>query len=479
MKKSYVELEQELYQTKQELAAIKHEFITTQMLLKKSLEQIVLMQREIENLKEQLNKNSSNSSKPPSTDQKSNTLDEKRKKRQSSNGKNRPLFSRDQIDNTVECSSKKCPCCSSIDIKELDIIEVLQQVELPEIKAIITEYILKKYQCQNCKNNFKADLPKGIPCSVFGAKLMGLVSILTGTYHLAKREAIELIKDLYGIDIGLGSIPNIEQRVAKALDTVCERIHSFILQSDFTKHFDETTWRDRGKRHYVWLATCSEAAIYIIDRFRNKIAFQKLIKNEDLSSKSCVSDRYAVYNNISQTHQFCLAHLIRDFRNFSQRDGPDKNIGNLLEKALSKACFIHKKYRDRKITFVNRNRQLGKVIKKVQYGLDDGYANGSDDLSGLCERLLDNFNNLWMFAKKRGIEPTNNLAERDLRKLVIWRKKSYGTRSERGKNFVEKITSVVQTLRKQKKNVLSFIGSAIKAFYSNEEPALINSEMGF
>ena len=308
---------------------------------------------------------------------------------------------------------------------------------------------------------------------------MGLVSILTGTYHLAKREAIELIKDLYGIDIGLGSIPNIEQRVAKALDTVCERIHSFILKSDFTKHFDETTWRDRGKRHYVWLATCSEAAIYIIDRFRNKIAFQKLIKNEDLSSKSCVSDRYAVYNNISQTHQFCLAHLIRDFRNFSQRDGPDKNIGNLLEKALSKACFIHKKYRDRKITFVNRNRQLGKVIKKVQHGLDDGYANGSDDLSGLCERLLDNFNNLWMFAKKRGIEPTNNLAERDLRKLVIWRKKSYGTRSERGKNFVEKITSVVQTLRKQKKNVLSFIGSAIKAFYSNEEPALINSEMGF
>ena len=479
MKKSYIELEQELHQIKQEFAITKQELTTTQALLKKSFEQILLMQKEIERLEEKINKNSNNSSKPPSTDQKSNTPDKNRKKRKTSNGKHRPLFPKDQVDHTVECTAKICPCCSSVDIKELDINEILQQVELPEIKAIITEYILKKYQCCSCRNNFKADLPKGIPNSVFGAKLMGLVSILTGTYHLAKREAIQLVKDLYDVDIGLGSIPNIEQRVTKALDTVCERIHNFILKSDFTKHFDETTWRDRGKRHYVWLATCSEAAIYMIDRFRNKIAFQKLIKNEDLSSKSCVSDRYAVYNNVSQTHQFCLAHLIRDFRNYSQRDGPDKSIGEYLEKALSKACFIHKKYRDGKITFANRNRQLGKARKKVQYGLDDGYANGSDDLSGLCSRLLDHFNNLWMFAKKQGIEPTNNLAERDLRKLVIWRKKSYGTRSIRGKSFVEKITSVVQTLRKQKKNALSFVESAIKAFYSNEEPALINPEMGF
>lgn len=469
MQKSHIELEQELHQTR-------HELITIQTLLKKSLEQILLMQKEIEDLKEKVNKNSNNSSKPPSTDQKSNTPD---KKRQTSNGKNRPLFPRDQVDHTVECGAKICPCCSSVDIKELDINEILQQVELPEIKAIITEYILKKYQCCSCKNNFKADLPKGIPNSVFGTKLMGLVSILTGAYHLAKRETIQLIKDLYGIDIGLGSIPNIEQRVTKALDTVCQRIHNFILKSDFTKHFDEPTWRDSGKRNYVWIATCSETAIYMIDRFRNKIAFQKLIKNEDLSAKSCVSDRYAVYNNVSQTHQFCLAHLIRDFRNYSQRDGPDKCIGEYLEKALSKACFIHKKYRDGKITFANGNRQLGKVRKKVQYWLDDGYANASDDLHGLCGRLLDTIDNLWIFTKKQGIEPTNNLAERDLRKIVIWRKKSYGTRSERGKSFVEKITSVVQTLRKQKKNVLNFIGSAVRAFYSNEEPALINPKMGF
>ncbi len=479
MRKTYNEIELELEQTKHELAVTKHELDKTKNLLKIAFDQILLLKKEISDLKQQLNKNSKNSSKPPSTDQKPNTSDKNKKKRKGREGKNRPFFSQEQIDNKIECTIEKCPCCGSQHIEALSIFEILQQIELPEIKAIITEYILKKYQCHSCGKNFKANLPEGIPCSAFGTKLMGLISTLTGVYHLAKREAIQLIKDLYDIDIGVGTIPNIEERVTSALDSVYQKIHNFVIESSFTKHFDETGWRDRGKRHYVWLATCNEAAIYKIDRYRNKLAFQKLIKNQDLSNKSYVSDRYSLYNKISKMHQFCLAHLIREFRNFAQRDGPDKNIGTSLEKALRKACFIHSKYRDKKIALGNRNRQLGKIRKKVEYCLEDGYANGSDKLHGLCGRLLDTFDNLWMFTKIVNMEPTNNLAERDLRKLVIWRKKSYGTRSERGKKFVERITTISQTLRKQGKNVLKFIESTIKNFYSDKEPELINSEMGF
>ena len=56
-------------------------------------------------------------------------------------------------------------------------------------------------------------------------------------------------------------------------------IHDFIINSNFTKHFDETGWRNNGKRHYAWIATCKQAAIYKVDRRRNKLAFQKLLKN--------------------------------------------------------------------------------------------------------------------------------------------------------------------------------------------------------
>ena len=127
----------------------------------------------------------------------------------------------------------------------------MQQIELSEVKAIITEYILKKYFCNSCKKTFKAKLPDGIPFSSFGPKLMELMATLTGVFHLAKREAKQLIKDLYDIDIGLGSMPNIEERITQALDPTYKRIHDFILENPSPKYFDETGWRDSGKKHYA------------------------------------------------------------------------------------------------------------------------------------------------------------------------------------------------------------------------------------
>ena len=78
-----------------------------------------------------------------------------------------------------------------------------------------------------------------------------------------------------------------------------------------------------------------------------------------------------------------------------------------------------------------------------------------------------------------GMKPTNNLAERDLRKLVIWRKKSYGTRSERGKRFVERVTTVAQTLKKQGKQVLSFFQEAVFNFYRGGPAPFVSEAMGF
>lgn len=77
------------------------------------------------------------------------------------------------------------------------------------------------------------------------------------------------------------------------------------------------------------------------------------------------------------------------------------------------------------------------------------------------------------------MEPTNNMAERDLRKLVIWRRKSYGTKSDRGKRYVERITTVAQTIRKQSGNVLRFVQRAIECFYAHISPPLISEAMGF
>ena len=109
----------------------------------------------------------------------------------------------------------------------------------------------------------------------------------------------------------------------------------------------------------------------------------------------------------------------------------------------------------------------------------DAMAIGSDKLAEFCARLEDNFDHLWVFASTDGVEPTNNMAERDLRKLVLWRKKSYGTRSARGQRFVERITSVVETIKKNGVNALDYLEGAIRAFILRQSPPFINETMGF
>jgi len=446
-------------------------------LLMKALEEIARLSEEVSKLKNQIKSNSKNSSKSPSTDQKSNTPEKEKKPRASRAGKARILFPQEKIDKHVECSCDSCSHCGSEFIQLNGGAELLQQAELPEVKARITEYKLLKYTCNDCNKNSLAPLPQGVPDSAFGPKLMGLLVTLTGVFHLAKRESIQLIKELYDIDMSVGSLSNIEERVTQALEPVYQRIHGFVMSSKLSKHFDETGWRDKGKRHYVWLACCKEAAVYKIDQSRSAEAFSRLFtgKTENVSA---VTDRYAVYA-IFKVHQYCLAHLIREFRSYAEKEGPDKKIGTALEAELKKACHIHKKYREGKISLGQRNRSLGYCKKKTKFHLEDGIANAKDDFSGLCDRLWDDFDKLWTFMKVHGMEPTNNLAERDLRKLVIWRRKSYGTRSERGKKFVERITSVSQTLKRQSKSILSFIQEAVVSFYSKTFPPFISEAMGF
>lgn len=154
-------------------------------------------------------------------------------------------------------------------------------------------------------------------------------------------------------------------------------------------------------------------------------------------------------------------------------------MGLALEHELRWSCKIYREYREGKIPLAQRNRGLGVRKRRVEYWLEDGLANGSDALAKICGVLLEDYEKLWMFTRISGMEPTNNMAERDLRKLVIWRKKSYGTRSDRGKKFVERVTTVAQAVRKHSGNALRFIQRAVECFYSRILPPLISEAMGF
>lgn len=462
MKPTYEELEFQLKESQEAHAK-------TLSILKLALERIAA-------LEERLNKNSKNSSNPPSKDRKKNT-DPQTGDKKPRGGINRKSIPPEKVDQFITCSLDLCPDCGSKDMLDEGNPEILQQVELPKIKATVTEFSCRKYKCTCCGNHSTASLPTGIPNSVFGLRLMALIANLTGVLHLSKRDAIRLLKDLYGIDICEGSIINVEERVASALKTVYERIHEVVTKGTLSKHFDETSWRDRGQNQFVWVASTNQAVCFKIDPSRSREAFYNFVGS--LGASSVVTDRYAVYNNVSKIHQYCLAHLIRDFRKFAERKGWDGEIGEAIAKGFCIACKAHRNYKQGKISLKSRNMRLGHLRRKIEGCLIDGMANGSDDLAKFCENILDLSENIWTFARFTDIEPTNNLAERDLRQLVLWRKKSYGTRSERGQRFVERISSVAETLKRESMNIIEFLNQAVTAFFSGLDAPHICSVSGY
>jgi transposase len=462
MKPTYEELEFHLKNTQEALAK-------TQNLLKLALDRIA-------ELEERLNKNSKNSSKPPSSDRKSNHNDQKNKGRRFRNGVNRAPIPPEKVDQFTDCIMTNCPDCGSDQLSK-DGSECLQQIELPEVKAIVTQFNRLRYTCGCCGNRSKSSLPSGIPNSAFGPRLMALIATLTGAFHLSKRDAISLLSDLYEIDICEGSIINVEERVANAIAEVYHRIHHIVTKGVLCKHFDETSWRNKGKNGYVWVASTSKAVCFKIDAHRSKEAFLKFVGK--LSPSPVVTDRYAVYNDASKDHQYCLAHLIRDFRKYGERKGIDGEIGRDLEKELRGACKAHRNYREGVISLKSRDHRLRHSRKRLENHLIDGLASGSDDLGSFCENILDRFEKLWTFSKFSDVEPTNNLAERDLRKVVLWRKKSYGTRSDRGQRFVERISTVCGTLKRTSQNIFEFLKKAVSDFYEGGKAPYICQAFGF
>lgn len=463
MKPTYEELEFYLKNTQEALAK-------TQNLLKLALDLIAV-------LEERLNKNSNNSSKPPSGDRKGNSLDKAKEPKKRRPGICRSLLSPDQIDHFHNCKLESCPCCGSTQLIDQNQPLVLQQVELPEVKAIATQFNCTKYACFTCGEVSIADLPNGVPNSSFGPRLMALIATLTGVFHLAKRDAIQLVRDLYSVDISEGSVINIEERVATALNKPYERIHRHVMSSILPKHFDETSWRNEGKNHWAWVASTSNATCFRIDTNRSKEAFQRFATS--LGQAPVITDRYSAYNDLEQPHQYCLAHLIRDFRKFSEREGLDGEIGNAIEKELQKICKNQKEFRQGRLCLRTRNTRFRHQKRRLEEYLIDGLASGTDDLSGLCDRLHNEMHKIWMFSEFTSVDPTNNLAERDLRRLVLWRKKSYGTRSSRGQRFVERISTIAQTVRKARENIFGFITKAVSYFYAGESAPFITPSFGF
>ena len=134
---------------------------------------------------------------------------------------------------------------------------------------------------------------------------------------------------------------------------------------------------------------------------------------------------------------------------------------------------LWKKVRDGTLSWADFQKQMQPIRQRIESVLLRGYFDGR--VKAFCKDPYENRSRLWMFVDVEGIEPTNNAAEQALRHAVIWRKLSFGTQSASGSRFVERMLTVIETCRRQKKDVYAWLTETVKAHLAKQPgPSLKN-----
>jgi transposase len=381
---------------------------------------------EVAALREQVNRNSRNASQPPSSDgpsvpPQSSKLatDGKRQRRGHPGhpGTTRKLVPPAQVKDSYDIKPQACrKCAHTLDGQDPE-PRRHQVTEISPVVAEIIAYRLHRLTCPDCGSETCTEWPPGVPQGALGPRLQAM-------YHLSKRDIEEIMDDFFQADISVGAVCALEQRTREASREPVAEARAYVKAQPVV-HMDETGWREANKKAWLWMAATSFVTVFLIRCSRGGKVAQEMLGAAILAQSDRMFDRW---------------HRIRDG-------------------TMSRAAF---------------QANMASIQQEVGALLRQGITCAHDKTAGTCRGILKREAALWTFVHVEGVEPTNSLGERQVRPDVIWRKMSFGTQSEAGSRFVERITSVVSTLKQQQRNVLYYLTEACDvANWERPAPSLL------
>jgi transposase len=443
-------------------------------------------------LREELGYNSGNSNLPPSRDRpgkggagkrsKSRKKGKGRKRKRGGQpghrGAHRALLSPGRVDEFVDLYPGWCEECGERLPRVFDFLAKRYQfTELQPLQPHVTEYRRHAVDCPHCGHRTRAAYDDDvIPRTAFGPRLMSVVALLTGVYHLSRRKTVGLLWDLLGVRISLGAVSSIERRVSDSVAPAVDEAWEHALKAKI-KHADGTSWLQAGKMLSLWTIATSMVTVFkIVENGQRATLKAKLFTR---LRGILVSDRAKALNFWAmEKRQICWAHLLRKFISFSERDGPAGAVGRELLDYTGIAFEYWSDYKAGKISGKQFRAWMVPVRVQLEALLERAVATDIKGLSGSCADILEHRAALWTFVDRDGVEPTNNHAERELRAFVLWRKRSFGTQSARGNRFAERLMSIAHTARKQNKNVLAFLVACCEPRWDESAaPSLFDSTL--
>src|SRR3954452_22686608 len=432
------------------------------------LGRIAELEQRVGDLEARLKLNSTNSSKPPSSD----PSGFKRKPPTPPSGRKRGgqpghpraqrrLVPPEKVRTFTECRPTECRRCGHA-LRGDDPAPLVHQVaELPKIEPLVDEYRLHRLACPRCGVTPCAGLPAGVPTGFFGPYLQAVLSTLAGGYRLSKRQVQQMAGDLFGLSIATGMVSKLERQSATVLEAPYNEVATGVHDAPAVG-IDDTSWREDRRKAQLWVAVTALTTVFTIAAKRSAAVAKAILGSKP--NQVVTSDRHSSLEWIDPAwRQICWSHLARDFQAMIDRGGAGEATGRALLRWSKRMFRGWHRLRDGAIDRQRFQTIAARLRREVRAALEGGQRCGCVKTAATCFEILKVEEGLWTFVHMEGIEPTNNASERALRHAVIWRRISGGTDSSEGSRFVERMLSVVATCRQQGRNVLEYLTACFEA----------------
>ena len=390
-------------------------------------------------------------------------------------GHGRSWVSVEQVDERIPVKPSNCHRCGHRLTGDDPHPQRHQEVVIPPLRAEVIEYQLHTLRCAHCDRLTEAGWPEGVSRHTFGPSVQAWVSLLAGAYRLSKRNIRALLSDAFGLEVSLGTVSRLEREVAAALAAPVEEARAFVRRQGIV-NVDETGWRQGRAKAWLWTAVTDGVTVFSIRKRRNRDGVDEMLGADNRAVVG--SDRYSAYAHLPlRRRQVCWAHLRRAFEEFVARGGRGR-ARRSPPVGPQRAAVLPGGIKSATVPCPGPASKTISTICVCAFGFICAMGSGSPTprRRPTCANLFDLGPALWTFARRPGVEPTNNEAERALRHGVLWRHTSFGTHSAEGSRFVERLLTVRDTLRQQQRNVLDYLRMACDAAVSKQPaPSLLPS----
>lgn len=440
-------------------------------------DQVQTLTQRVNQLEEQINKNSRNSSKPPSSDglkkpkRKTKSLRKRSGKKPGGQKghKGHTLEKAKEPDYVIPLSVSSCSCCADLSNVPVDNYDCRQVFDLPKSKLEVFEYQSEIKICPRCGKTAKASFPEGVNAPVqYGARFRGLLVYLQNQHFIPADRLSQLMSDLYGTSVSTKTILDASDRSYNNLAPFEESLVSALADSEVL-HADESGLRTVKKLYWLHSASTETLTFYGVHEKRGTLAMDHFNILPKFKGR-LIHDFWKPYLRYGCEHGLCNAHHLRELTFLFEQQGQAwaKKMFDLL---LEMNNFLDEQ--NNQLT----PKQKEPWLKRFRQVLSEGWATNplpkkppkkkrgrqaKTKSQNLLARLGDFEDSVLAFLHDINVPFTNNLAEQDIRMIKVRLKISGCFRTVQGAENFARIRSYLSTARKQGRNILDSVTDAIK-----------------